>query len=130
MKKTKINYTLIILFIVAMGISSLLVKYLSPSNFFKSPTYIFLPIVAFFGMYYFSKDIMNYVKIKNKFTFAGLFTIICLVCFYIAIFIFYWNALKILNNQPISFPYFKILIDSAFLEFIVAGIFGILAIKK
>jgi hypothetical protein len=43
---------------------------------------------------------------------------------------FYWNTLKVLNNQPIAFPYFKILLDSAFLEFIISGVFGIFSIKK
>ncbi|MCK9293058.1 MAG: hypothetical protein WCY27_01195 [archaeon] len=130
MKKIKINYKVIILFIIATIISQALIKVLSPSNFLKSPTYIFLPIVGFFGMYYFSAEIMKYVRINNKFTFAGFFIVIALLCFYIALFMFYWNALKVLNNQPIAFPYFKILLDSAFLEFIVSGVFGIFAIKK
>jgi hypothetical protein len=126
----KINWRLIILFIITMGISQLLVKLLSPNNFLTSPMYILLPLVSFFATYYFSEYIMNYIEVKNKYFFAGLFVLFSLIAFYIVLFIFFWNSMKILSNVPISFPYIKILLDSAFIEFIVAGILGIIGIKN
>jgi hypothetical protein len=113
-----------------MGISQLLVKLLSPNNFLTSPMYILLPLVSFFATYYFSEYIMNYIEVKNKYFFAGLFVLFSLIAFYIVLFIFFWNSMKILSNVPISFPYIKILLDSAFIEFIVAGILGIIGIKN
>ncbi len=125
----KINWRVIILFILAMGVSQILIKLLSPSNFFTSPMYILLPLVGFFSAYYIAPAVMKYMKINDKHVFAGIFVVLGVICFYIVLFIFYWNVLKVLNQQPISFPYWQLLLDSAFFEFIVAGAFGIISIK-
>ena len=126
----KINWRLIILFILAMGVSQILVKLLSPSNFFTTPMYVLLPLVGFFATYYFSEYLMNYIQVKNKYKFAGIFLVVCLITFYIVMFIYFWNVLKILNDQAIVVPYLKLLLDSAFLEFMIAGLIGILGIKQ
>ncbi|MDD3178203.1 MAG: hypothetical protein PHR26_01660 [Candidatus ainarchaeum sp.] len=125
----KINLKLIIIFIISYAFSQILIKILSPTNFFTSPMYILLPIVGFGGMYYLTPTIMKYINLKNKYYFSIIFFIIGILCFLIATFFFYWNSLKILNNMPIKYPFFKILLDSAYLELIISGIFGILSNK-
>ena len=127
--KNKINIKLIIMLVITYVISQGLIKFLSPSNFFTSPMYILLPLVGFIGMYYLAPSIMKYIHIKNKITFAGIFFVVGIFCFLIATFFFYWNTLKVLNNMPINYPFFKLLLDSAYLEFIISGALGIITIK-
>ena len=125
----KINKNLIIGFIVSYILSQIIIYLLSKNNFFKSPMYILLPIFAYFALYLITPAINKYVKSDNIATSIA-FLIICVVSFYIALYIFHWNTLGILNNRAIEFNYLKILLDSAFLEFTLAGIIGILFSKK
>jgi len=125
----KINKNLIIGFIVSYVLSQIIIYLLSKNNFFKSPMYILLPIFAYFALYLITPMINKYIKSNNIATSIA-FLIICVVSFYIVLYIFHWNTLGILNNITIEFNYFKILLDSAFLEFTLAGIIGILFSKK
>jgi hypothetical protein len=123
----------IILFIVGIFLSYALIYMLTPSDFFKSPMYMLLPIVGFFGMFIISKYLIDYMKIKNKYYFALLFIGIAIVAYYLAIFFFYWNIV-VLNNLEMKelfkfvFQNQNLFLTSAFLEFIIGGVFGILAI--
>jgi MFS superfamily sulfate permease-like transporter len=63
----KIKWKPIILFIITMIITLGLEKLITPDNFLKSPMYLLLPIVGFFAMYYLTKPIMNYMKIKKTY---------------------------------------------------------------
>jgi hypothetical protein len=115
------------LFLIATYIlCEVLVYILSKNNFMKSAMYLFLPIVGFIGMYFATPVISQFIKI-NKLTVLVLFAMLSLIAFYVALYFFFWNYLKVLNNLPISFNYIKTLTDSAYLEFIIAGIIGVIA---
>jgi hypothetical protein len=120
----KIKWKPIILFIITMIITLGLEKLITPDNFLKSPMYLLLPIVGFFAMYYLTKPIMNYMKIKNKYLFIGIFIIVALAAFYIMLFIYFWNIQAILGHTTISFNFLKYLKDSAYLEFLISCILG------
>jgi uncharacterized membrane protein (GlpM family) len=124
----KINKKLIIGFLISYILSQILIYLVSKSNFFKSPLYILLPVFSYFALYLITPIINKELKINNFLTTIG-FILISLIAFYVVLYMFHWNAL-VLNNIPIKFDYFKIIIDSAFLEFILAGIIGILFSKK
>lgn len=123
----------IILFLIGMFLSYALIYMLTPSDFFKSPMYMILPIVGFFGMYLISKYLIDYMKIKNKYYFALIFIAVGVVSYYLAVFFFYWN-IATLNNLEMKelfkfvFQNKNLFLTSAFLEFLIGGIFGILAI--
>lgn len=117
-----------IFFIISYIVSQLLIYFLSRSNFMKSPMYIFLPVVGYFAMYFLADIIKKEINI-NTLTLVISFVLLCLIAEYLAVYLFNYNTYVILNNMSVRFDYFKILLDSAFLEFIVSGIFGIIAKK-
>ena len=125
----KIKWKPIIFFLIAAIISVVLEKIITPDNFAKSPMYWLLPIVGFFGMYYISKPVMEYMKIKNKYLFTGIFVILALVAFYIMLFLYFWNVQYILSHHAIHYPFIKLLIQSAYLEFTIGILFGGIAIE-
>ncbi len=133
-KDIKFNLKAIMWFVIAIGTSYLLIYFLSPNDFFKSPMYMILPIVGFLGMYFFSKYLIDYMQIKNRYYFALIFLIVGIVSYYVAIFFYYWNII-LLNNIPISelfnvmFSNPKLFLSSAFLEFLFAGTLGVIASK-
>jgi len=110
-------------------VCELLVYFLSKDNFFTSPMYVLLPIIGFVGLYFVTPIACKYMKI-NKTIFFILFIALAVIAFYVALYFFFWNYFKVLNDLPIKFPFFKILLDSAYLEFIVAGILGAFASKS
>ncbi|MFH0906006.1 MAG: hypothetical protein V1824_01555 [archaeon] len=115
-----------IFFVISFAISQFLVYLLSKNNFFKSPLYVLLPAVAFFGLYL----LMPYVIEQTKFEktiIAIVFLVVCLLAFYIALYLFFVASQIQLGQEAAKFDFLKILFDSAFLEFIVGGLFGILA---
>ena len=124
----KIKWKLILFFLISVIVSLVLEKIITPDNFAKSPMYWLLPIVGFFGMYYISEPVMEYMKIKNKYWFTAIFVGIALVAFYIMLFIYFWNVQYILSQQSIHYPFIKLLIQSAYLEFIIGILFGGIAI--
>jgi hypothetical protein len=134
LNKIKINLKAIIGFIIAIGLSYLLIYILTPADFFKSPMYMLLPIVGFLGMFYFSKYIMDYVQIKNKYYLVIAFLVVGVVGYYLAIIFFYWN-IAILNDIALKeilkhiFQNQSLLLKSAFLEFLISGAIGIIAHK-
>jgi len=130
----KINFKAIGLFVIAIILSYLLIYILSPGDFFKSPMYMILPIIGFMGMFYITRYIMEYVKMDNKIYFLLIFLVVGVISYYIAIFFFYWNVIR-LNDMPMIelfsfiFKDHKLFLTSAFLEFLVASAFGIVASK-
>jgi small-conductance mechanosensitive channel len=135
--KIKLDKKGIFWFIVSYIISLALIWWLSKDNFFKSPMYILLPIVGFFALYYFTKPITEFANLK-KTNFLIIFTIVGIIGFIVAIYFYYWNY-AILNNLGTmeimkysigTHPIFKGFITSAYLEFLISGIIGILAAKK
>ena len=128
-KKIKNHLLIALLFVVSYVISQGLIKLLSPSNYFKSPMYILLPIVGFFAMFYFTPIIQDYIQYHNTYVFAIVFLILGVLAFYLATYMFFWNSLGILNDRAVSYPFWKIFFESIFLEFIVSGITGIFSSK-
>ncbi len=132
--KIKIDLKAVMWFLIAIGVSYLLIYLLTPTDFFKSPMYMLLPIVGFLGAFYFSKYLMDYTEMKNKYYFAGIFLIVGIVGYYLAIIFFYAN-IAILNNIPFKeilkyiFQNPSLFLKSAFLEFLVSGAIGIIARK-
>lgn len=128
----KINYKSIGLFILGIIISYLLIYILTPEDFFKSPMYMLLPIIGFGFMFYFTRYVMNYVKMNNKIYFLIIFVIVGVFSYYIAIFFFYWNVIN-LNNLPMSelfkfiFSNHNLFLTSAFLGYLIGSVFGIAA---
>lgn len=133
-KKIKENYKAILLFIIAIAISYTLIYIVTPGDFFKSPMYMILPIVGFFGFFFTSKYFMEYMQIKSKYKFSLLFVIVAVFSYYLAIFFFYWNII-VLNDLSAKelfkfvFQNYNLFLTSAFLEFIISSAFGIVAIK-
>ncbi|MDD4049488.1 MAG: hypothetical protein PHX47_00595 [Candidatus ainarchaeum sp.] len=131
----KINYSLISWFVITIIISYLLIYFITPSDFFKSPMYMLLPIVGFFGMYYFTEYTLKYMEIKNKYNLLIIFLIVGIISYFLAFFFFYWNIIN-LNNLPMKelfkfiFNNYDFFFKSAFLEFIISGAIGIIASKK
>jgi len=134
MKKFKINLKAIMWFVISIIVTYAMIYLLTPGDFFKSPMYMLLPIVGFLAMFYMTEYIMNYVSLKNKYVLLASFVVIGLLAYYLAIFFFYWNIIN-LNNIPASqlfsfvFGNTSLILTTAFLEFIVAGAFGIIASK-
>jgi len=131
----KINYSLIIWFVITIIISYLLIYLITPGDFFKSPMYMLLPVVGFFGMYYFTEYVLKYMALKNKYHLLIMFVIVGIVSYFLAIFFFYWNIIN-LNDMPMKelfkflFNNYDLFFKSAFLEFIISGAIGIIASKK
>ena len=133
-KKIKFNLKAIIWFLIAIIVTYAMIYLLTPGDFFKSPMYMLLPLVGFFVMFYITEYIMKYIHLKNKYVFLGIFIILGIISYYLAIFFFYWNIIA-LNNIPAKelfkfvFGNTSLILTTAFLEFIVAGAFGIIASK-
>ncbi len=133
-KKIKFNLKAIIWFLIAIIITYGMIYLLTPGDFFKSPMYMLLPLVGFFVMFYITEYIMKYIHLKNKYIFLGIFIVLGIIAYYLAIFFFYWNIIT-LNNIPAKelfkfvFGNTSLILTTAFLEFIVAGAFGIIASK-
>jgi uncharacterized membrane protein len=122
----KFSLWLIISFVISQGLIYLLTK----DNFFTTPMYIFLPLVGFIGFYYLTPILEKYIDYKNKYKIALVFAVLGLFAFYIAILFYAWQ-IKLLNpNWPMQLQFFKVLLDSAFLEFIISGIIGIIFSEK
>jgi len=130
----KIDYKMVIWFVVSLIVSYLLIYLLTPGDFFKSPMYMLLPIVGFFGMYMITEYAQKYMHIKNKYYFILIFLLVGIIAYYLAIFFFYWNIIR-LNDLPIKelFKFmiqnYKMLFSSAFLGFLISGAFGTIASK-
>lgn len=134
-KKIKFNIKAIILFVLAIAITYTMIYFITPGDFFKSPMYMLLPIIGFLGMFFITTYVMDYMHLKNKYYFMLIFLAIGIVGYYLAIFFFYWNIIR-LNELPMKelfkfvFTNYKLFLTSAFLEFLVAGSIGILATEK
>ena len=124
------RFKVFIFFIISFIISQILVRLLSKSNYFKSPMYVLLPIVGYFAMYYLTPNILKFMNMKNKNLFCFYFIVVALASFYVALFLFHWNVQLILSHVPIRFNFFKMLGNSAYLEFVISGAIGILAINE
>ncbi len=125
-KVIRFSVWLIISFVISQGLIYLLTK----SNYFTTPMYIFLPLIGFIGFYYLTPIIEKYTNYKNKYWIAIIFAIAGVFAFYIAVLFYAWQ-IKLLNpTWPMQLQFFKMLLDSAFLEFIIAGIFGIIFSEK
>ena len=128
-KKYVLQFNLWIGFIISYTLSQLIIYYMSGANFFKSPMYILLPIFAYFAMYFITPILIKNLNLK-KWVLITTFSIIGIFAMYTALYIYHWDILKILNNAPIKFGFWKIFLDSAYLEFLVSGIIGILFYKE
>lgn len=124
----------VLYFLIGVGLSFILIYFFTPEDFFKSPMYMLLPIVGFFATYYTTKYFMEYVEIKKKFVYLIFFIVIGVLGYYLAIFFYYWNIVN-LNNIPFSelfrfvFGNNQMFLTSAYLGFLVSGVFGIIASK-
>jgi len=119
---------MILFFIISFIISQITVYFLSPDNFLKSPTFVLLPLVGFFGMFFLSPTIMKDLKM-NKITVLICFLGLCLLGYYFGLLFYNYNIYVILNNIALKMPYFSMLLESAFFTFMVSGLFGIVFSK-
>jgi len=127
-RKKVINF--IVWFIISFIISQALIYLLTTENFFTTPMYIFLPIVGFIGLYYLTPIIENYTAYKNKYKLAIIFAILGLFAVFIAVLFYAWQ-IKLLNpDWKMQLQFLIVLKSSAFLEFIVSGVFGIIFSEK
>jgi len=128
-RRTKI-IKFVIWLIISFVISQGLIYILTNSNFFTTPMYIFLPLIGFIGLYYLTPIIEKYTSYKNKYWIATIFAVAGIFAFFIAILFYGWQ-IKLLNpTWPMQLQFFKMLLDSAFLEFIISGVFGIIFSEK
>lgn len=133
--KKNILFT-IILSIITFLISQIMVYFISKDNFLKSPMYILLPIVGFFGTYFLTKYFLEFTKIK-KWTFLIVFVVMGFFIYYFILFLYYYQIYVVLNNDLLSKTikilnkdFFKLLLDSAYLEFLFSAIVGLIFSKK
>ena len=125
-KVLKFSLWLIVSFVISQGLIYLLTK----ENFFTTPMYIFLPIVGFIGLYHLTPMLEKYIDYKNKYKIALIFAIAGIFAFYVAVLFYAWQ-IKLLNPTWImQLQFFKVLLDSAFLEFIISGVLGIIFSEK
>ncbi len=115
-------------FIIAFVVTQIITFFISNENFLKSPTFILLPIVGFFSLFFVTKPIMKDLKI-NKVVFLVGFVVLCLLGYYLTLFFYNYNIYVILNNMPLQINFFKSLLKSAFVNFIVSGMFGVVFSK-
>lgn len=110
-----------------------MVYFLSKENFLKSPMYILLPLVGFFGMYFFTNHFIEFVKIKKLYFFI-IFVLMGLFIYYFILVLYFYQIYVVLNGLSISMAlkidYFGLLLDSAFIEFLFSGAVGIIFAKK
>ena len=114
-----------IFFIISFIAAQAAVYFLSKSNFFKSPTYVLMPIFGFFSLYLITPIIINDLKI-NKFVFASMFVVFCGLGYLFALLFYNYNIYVILNNLPLVLGYFEMLFKSSFFSFMIAGTLGII----
>jgi len=136
MKAKKNIFFIIILSIITFLISQIMVYFISKENFLKSPMYVLLPIVGFFGTYFLTKYFLEFTKIK-KWTFLIVFVIMGFFIYYFILFIYYYQIYVVLNNVSLAKTiealhkiFFKTLLDSAYLEFLFSAIMGLIFSKK
>ena len=136
MKAKKNIFFIIILSIITFLISQIMVYLISKENFLKSPMYVLLPIVGFFGTYFLTKYFLEFTKIK-KWTFLIAFVIMGFFIYYFILFIYYYQIYVVLNNVSLAKTFealhkifFKTLLDSAYLEFLFSAIMGLIFSKK
>jgi hypothetical protein len=136
MKEKKNIFFIIILSIITFLISQILVYFISKENFLKSPMYVLLPIVGFFGTYFLTKYFLEFAKIK-KLTFLIVFVVMGFFIYYFVLFIYYYQIYVVLNNvaflktlEILNKGFFKTLLDSAYLEFLFSAIIGLIFSKK
>lgn len=133
MKKIKNIIFVIIISIITFLMSQIIVYFLSKENFLKSPMYILLPLVGFFGMYFFTNHFIEFVKIKKLYFFI-IFVLMGLFIYYFILVLYFYQIYVVLNGLSISMAlkidYFGLLLDSAFIEFLFSGAVGIIFAKK
>jgi len=136
MKAKKNIFFIIILSIITFLISQIMVYFISKENFLKSPMYVLLPIVGFFGTYFLTKYFLEFTKIK-KWTFLIAFVVMGFFIYYFILFIYYYQIYVVLNNVSLAKTFealhkifFKTLLDSAYLEFLFSAIMGLIFSKK
>lgn len=136
MKAKKNIFFIIILSIITFLISQIMVYLISKENFLKSPMYVLLPMVGFFGTYFLTKYFLEFTKIK-KWTFLIVFVVMGFFIYYFILFIYYYQIYIILNNATLAKMFedlhkifFKTLLDSAYLEFLFSAIMGLIFSKK
>ena len=101
MKAKKNIFFIIILSIITFLISQIMVYFISKENFLKSPMYVLLPIVGFFGTYFLTKYFLEFTKIK-KWTFLIVFVIMGFFIYYFILFIYYYQIYVVLNNVSLA----------------------------
>ncbi|HOZ35846.1 MAG TPA: hypothetical protein PLK55_02585 [archaeon] len=121
----------ILFFLLSYVLAQGLFYFLAKENFFTSPMYILLPVVAFFGLYFVMPMVEEYTK-WNKWTLFILFIVISVLCYVLIVYIYVYQIYIILNNMkiPKNLEILKQLMSSSFLGFIVSGAIGIIAHKK
>lgn len=136
MKAKKNIFFIIILSIITFLISQIMVYLISKENFLKSPMYVLLPMVGFFGTYFLTKYFLEFTKIK-KWTFLIVFVVMGFFIYYFILFIYYYQIYVVLNNVSLAKTFealhkifFKTLLDSAYLEFLFSAIMGLIFSKK
>lgn len=134
MKKTacvKKTLKIILFFLLSYVLAQGLFYFLAKDNFFTSPMYILLPIVAFFGMFLLTPVLEEYTK-WNKWVIFGLFIVISVICYALIVYIYAYEIYVVLNHItiPKDLQILKQLSTSSFLGFIVSGAIGVVASKK
>ena len=136
MKNKKNIFFIIILAIITFLISQIMVYFISKENFLKSPMYILLPIVGFFGTYFLTKYFLEFTKIK-KWVFLIVFVLMGFFIYYFILVLYYYQIYVILNNVPFTTAigilnknFFTLLLDSAYLEFLFSATIGLIFSKK
>ena len=122
---------IILFFLLSYVLAQGLFYFLAKDNFFTSPMYMLLPIVAFFGLLLVTPVVEEYTK-WNKWTILILFVLISIFCYALIVYIYAYEVYTVLNNMaiPKNLEIFKQLMSSSFLGFIVSGAIGIIAAKK
>lgn len=122
---------IILFFLLSYVLAQGLFYFLAKDNFFTSPMYMLLPIVAFFGLLLVTPIVEEYTK-WNKWTILILFVLISIFCYALIVYIYAYEVYTVLNNMaiPKNLEIFKQLMSSSFLGFIVSGAIGIIAAKK
>lgn len=122
---------IILFFLLSYVLAQGLFYFLAKDNFFTSPMYILLPIVAFFGLFFVMPFVEEYTK-WNKWVLFTLFIVISVLCYVLIVYIYAYEVYVVLNNMaiPKNLEILKQLMSSSFLGFIVSGAIGIIAHKK
>lgn len=131
MKKVlKIILFFLLSYVLAQGLFFVFAK----ENFFTSPMYILLPIVAFFGLFLVTPIVEDYTK-WNRWTILAIFLAVSVFCYILVVYIYAYQVIVVLNDKlmPSALDFFKdfwaMFISSSFLGFVVSGAIGIIASK-